>query len=381
MNPSPIQKPGRAQSLNIKLLLSIIAVVGTVMLVFITQVANTLPPPAIAQDTRNTLLAGGLLALLVLSGMLYALMAYFGSRLKGVVEKSHDDLVAVNQSLLAQESQLQAREELLFSMVNACPDPLVVTAANGRVWMASQSALDFYACTHEQLIDRPIVDMYPERMKDLRSVIHQKLITLARSGKEVIKYELMSLTHDKREVPIEVHYTVVDSPEGPLTLAGFRDLRERKQVEAALMQGKAAAEASTHMKSEFLALISHELRTPMAGVMGMLGLALRSDMSKAVRDKVMLAHKNTNSLLSIVNDLLDLAKIEAGKLTLERIDFALKPMLDDAMLLLHERALEKSVHFALHVDPQVPLYLCGDPTRVRQVLFNRDCPLAPRLLS
>jgi PAS domain S-box-containing protein len=336
-------------------------VVGTADLVEVT---------AQARVTRNLLLAAGVVALVVLSALLYALGGYFGRRLHNAMAKSNEELLAMNESLRGHERRLQARENLLFSMVNACPDPLVMTSADGRVWMASQSALDFYACNEEQLIGRPIVDMYPEYMKELRREIHQKISALERNGKQMVKYELVALTHDKREVPIEVHYTVVDSPEGPLTVAGFRDLTERKRVEAELLKGKIAAEASTRMKSEFLALMSHELRTPMAGVMGMLSLALRSDMSKTVRDKIILAHKNTSSLLAIVNDLLDLAKIEAGKLTLERIDFTLQTMLDDAMLLLHERALEKSVHFALRVDSRLPLYFLGDPTRVRQVLFN-----------
>ncbi|MDH4451470.1 MAG: ATP-binding protein [Rhodoferax sp.] len=139
---------------------------------------------------------------------------------------------------------------------------------------------------------------------------------------------------------------------------------------ANLMLLKDQAEQASRTKSDFLALMSHELRTPMAGVIGMLGLALRSNMPAALRDQLQLTKKNAVSLLDIVNDLLDLSKIEAGKLTLERVDFAMAPLLDDALLLLHERAQQKSVGFVVQVDPDVPPFLLGDPTRLRQVLIN-----------
>ncbi len=137
-----------------------------------------------------------------------------------------------------------------------------------------------------------------------------------------------------------------------------------------LLALKEAAEQASTTKSAFLAMMSHELRTPMAGILGMLKLSLRGQMEATVRERVELACKNANTLLQIVNDLLDGSKIEAGKLSLESVDFALQPLLDEAMQLLQERAEQKSIGFALHMDPRLPAFLKGDPTRLRQVLLN-----------
>ena len=133
---------------------------------------------------------------------------------------------------------------------------------------------------------------------------------------------------------------------------------------------KEQAEQASKTKSEFLALMSHELRTPMAGVIGMLSLTLRHQVPPPWREQVALARTNAESLLSIVNDLLDLSKIEAGKLDLEAIDFAVRDAAQDAMRLLQERASQKSIGFELHIDPALPPFLKGDPTRLRQVLIN-----------
>jgi signal transduction histidine kinase/ligand-binding sensor domain-containing protein/CheY-like chemotaxis protein/HPt (histidine-containing phosphotransfer) domain-containing protein len=153
---------------------------------------------------------------------------------------------------------------------------------------------------------------------------------------------------------------------------------ELAQVNAALQENeeglylaKQRAEDATRQKSEFLANMSHEMRTPLAGVIGMLGFALRDvQMKDSTREQILRGQANAQSLLAIINDLLDFSKIEAGKLTIENIDFALDDTIAQVVTLFEEQAGVHSVGFAVHLDPHLPRFVVGDPTRLRQILVN-----------
>ena len=131
------------------------------------------------------------------------------------------------------------------------------------------------------------------------------------------------------------------------------------------------AEDAARQKSEFLANMSHEMRTPLAGVIGMLGFALRDGrLRESTREQIERGQANAQSLLAIINDLLDFSKIEAGKLTIENIDFALDAAIGNVAALFEEQAAAHSVGFAIALAPDLPRFVTGDPTRLRQVLVN-----------
>jgi PAS domain S-box-containing protein len=150
----------------------------------------------------------------------------------------------------------------------------------------------------------------------------------------------------------------------------YRDITDRKRAEAEILKSKFEAEQANNAKSSFLAMMSHELRTPLNAILGMTELSLETELTSEQRELLRTIQTNSENLLRLIDDVLDLSKIEANRMDIEQIPYDLRELVEEVSESLNVRAMMKDVDVVVDVDPHLPAQIVGDPKRVRQVLLN-----------
>lgn len=265
---------------------------------------------------------------------------------------------------LESETVLEQRFKNLFDNAQ---DIVYTHDLSGKVTSFNKAAELLTGYAAADLAELQLADIVaPEYLARAATAIKQKL-----EGGGTTVYETVILTKEGRRVPLEVSTTLMPNGNDSISVLGIgRDITIRKQIEEELQNAHDSAVQSAQMKSEFLANMSHEIRTPMNGVIGMAGLLLDTPLNSEQRDFAETVRNSAEALLTIINDILDFSKIEAGKLELETVDYDLQRAAEEVLDLLAERAEQKHLELTLFIHPEVPLFLCGDPGRLRQVLLN-----------
>ncbi len=268
--------------------------------------------------------------------------------------------------------QHEAVRDALFlrSVVDNIPYMIFVKDAQDlkfvRFNKAGEELLGF---KRDELIGKNDYDFFPEdeadffTRKDRDVLAAGELVDIPEEPIQTRKNGLRLLHTTK--IPI------LDERGAPQFLLGIsEDITERKRVQRLLQQAKEAAEAGNRAKGEFLARMSHEIRTPMNAIIGMTELALDSNLDGTTEEHLQVVRQSAESLLGILDDVLDFSKIESGKLDLESVPFDLADTVQQTVRAFEARARDKGLRLDLALSVDIPPNLTGDPTRLRQVLVN-----------
>jgi len=311
----------------------------------------------------------------------FAMPIMQGRRVQGVMEFFSQEVLQPSSDMLATMTTICNQIALYIERLWASEDfdrfftlsldLFCVSTFQGyflRLNPAWQAVLGF---SHEELRASPYIDfVHP----DDRSATLQELSKVTTGG-HVINFENRYRTKDGSYKWLQ-WFASPFMAQG-LVYAAARDVTERKTAEESMRRyaqelevARKRAEAATVAKGEFLANMSHEIRTPMNAIIGMTDLALQTKLNLQQREYIQTARESAEALLTIINDILDVSKIEARRLTLDRVPFVVRDTIEDSVKLFAPRADQKGLELSCRIAPDVPAAVIGDPGRLRQIVLN-----------
>lgn len=261
---------------------------------------------------------------------------------------------------------IQSSEEKFRNIIESFIDIYYRTDLAGKVTMISPSVFRHTGYSLEEVMGNK-VDKFFENVQDSS----RNIKTLLKTG-SIINFDVTVKRKDGEIRQFMLNIRMIKNKKGfPIEVEGIaRDITELKNNAAELQKAKVEAEHSLAVKERFLANMSHEIRTPMNGIIGMIDVLNETELEAEQKDYVSTIRNSSETLLTILNDILDLSKIEAGKMDLHLVDFELEEMLKTLVALFNQKAFEKGNSLKYSVAKNVPAYFKGDQTRLLQILSN-----------
>jgi len=276
----------------------------------------------------------------------------------------------------------EARTKLVID--NAL-DAVIEINTTGQIHEWNRQAEILFGWSRSDVLGKNLADrIIPPRFQDAHHIGLRHVVDTGESSLLNKRIEVRAQRMDGHEIPVELTITHHALGEDVFFTAFMRDLTETKRAQeslanvvqelgqrnAELLNARDQALAAAQAKSEFLAIMSHEIRTPMNAIIGMAELLAETALTAEQNDYVNRFRRAADTLLDLINGILDLSKIEAGQVTLEAISFDLGELVESTAEIFALRAQAKHLDLLTHIDPAVPECVCGDPTRVRQILTN-----------
>ncbi len=264
------------------------------------------------------------------------------------------DLERLNEVLAESEDRFRGLSHATFEGV--------ILHEQGRIIDTNAAAEEFFGIPREELLGRNALELMPP---ESRALAQERMAT----GSEA-PYEIEIVRQDGVSVPVEIQGKNAHFMGREVRVVAVRDITERKQADESLRSAKEAAEAANQAKSEFLANMSHEIRTPMNAILGYSRILGERSTDPEQKEYLNSIHASGRSLLMLINDILDLSKIEANKLELEYSTVEPRFILDDVAKVFAQKAEHRGLELVVHISPGLPSLLLLDEPRLRQILLN-----------
>lgn len=272
-------------------------------------------------------------------------------------------------SILSKDFELSSQDQKRFynSLATSPNEFYLFDAKTLKFNFANDGALNNLGYTLDEL--KELTPLNLKNIKDKNHFLNMVEPLIVRATNHIV-LNTIHYRKDGSTYPVEVHLSLFDEKDNQYFIAVSIDISNRKKIEQELIEAKKAAEDAVLLKSEFLANMSHEIRTPMNAIVGLTELMLDNDLPDFARKYMLKIHHSANSLMGILNDILDFSRIEANRLAIQEEPFNLGDMLYHLHNLFALEAQKKSIALNINASPFVPRELIGDSLRIQQILTN-----------
>ncbi|MEI6209562.1 MAG: PAS domain S-box protein [Desulfuromonadales bacterium] len=266
------------------------------------------------------------------------------------------------------EEKIRNAEALYHSLVETSQDLIWQCDGEGRYTYLNLAWEQIFGYEIDEMLGKKFFDFQTSENVERDLAAFEHLM----QGNSISGYETIHLGKTGNKIHLVFNALFICDEAGNIVGASGTayDITERKQAELDLLQAKAAADSANRAKSEFLANMSHEIRNPMNGVLGMTQLLEMTELSEEQREFVAGLKMSGKNLLSLINDILDLSKIEAGKIMFELAEFSLQHCINDVVLMQKSVIHEKRLKLDVEVSDDIPPFMMGDQHRIKQILHN-----------
>jgi PAS domain S-box-containing protein len=279
-------------------------------------------------------------------------------------------LALLSRRLSPMIARVQESEAHHRSLIQSLDESVIVIDAHGTMQSANPATESLFGYSEKELVGRNVRMLMPESLAREHDGYLARYLNTGEKRIIGLGREVTGLRRDRTEVPLQLYVSELARNDQRLFTGVMHDISIRKQAEREAAEARALAEQAAASQGQFLANMSHEIRTPMNGVLGMLDLLAQGRLPPDERGYVNVALQSAQSLLVLINDILDLSKIRAGRLELERIPFDLHRAVEETASIAASLAAEKGLRLNCCIDAGVPLRVNADPARLRQILFN-----------